>query len=153
MSKLSSLLIELQSAAEMELKAAGQEVAAKVIVNGDIAWDDRCGGYLYVRNAGAVGLGGDATCITPFIAYTIYVGLLRCVTVFSGEEGEPPSTDVLTEEALEVIADSEAIYRAITCDIDWSAYDKNKRIVGWTALTPDGGFAGGEWQIEVRFIG
>jgi hypothetical protein len=152
MSKLTALLVDLQAAASAQLSAAGQPAQHKVIINGNLAWDFLCGGYLYVRYASASGVGGNGTCAVPFVDHSIYVGVLRCIETVD-DAGNAPSTETMTEEALTAVLDSEAVYRAITCDIDWSAYDKQRTIVGWTALDGAGGMMGGEWQIMVRFLG
>jgi hypothetical protein len=146
---LSSLLGDLKANAVEALQAAGQSVEDSVIVNGDIAWDDRCGGYVYVRYAGASPLGGDHRCAVPLLVHSIYVGVLRCVSTVD-DEGVAPATDVLTEEALEAVVDSEALFQMLNCDFNWRPYGDAKRIIGWVPLGPEGGYGGGEWQVDVR---
>lgn len=151
MSDLSALLDDLLAAASTALIDAGQSAAHEVIVLGDVAWDDRCGGYLYVRLAGSVPLGGNHRCAVPLVSHTIYVGVLRCVEVVS-DDGTPPSTQTITNEAMIGIADQGALRKMLTCDFDWAPYGNDKKFIGWSPLGPDGGYAGGEWQIEVRLI-
>ena len=152
MSTLTALLADLLVHAEEALNEAGQPVGASVIVNGDVAWDEYCDGLLYVRFTGATPVGGSPRCPLPFLDYQIFVGVLRCATPFADEEGNPPPTSVLTEEALGVVRDGEAIQKGITCDLDWRPYGDQRSFPGWTTFTPQGGMAGGEWEINVRIV-
>lgn len=150
MSKLTALMADLRAHGVEALAGIDQPVATSLIVNGDIAWDDRCGAYLYVRNGGAVPLGRTHRCSASLVAWDIYIGVLRCVTVF-GEGDSIPSVDTLSEEALTVMLDGEALLKMLNCDFDWTPYENNKIIQEYTLFTPNGGMAGGEWHIEVRF--
>jgi len=98
-----------------------------------------------------VPLGGDHRCAIPLLVHSIYVGVLRCVSVIA-DDGTPPSTSTLTEESLSAIHDSEALLKMLNCDFNWTPYGNNKRVIGWTPMGPLGGYAGGEWQIDVRLI-
>lgn len=151
MSVLSSLLVDLKQHAVEAVAAAGQPVSDSAIVNGAVPWDNRCPGWLFVRNGPAVPLGGDHRCGIPLLVHSIFIGTLRCIEVLR-EDGSPPTTAVMTEEALEAVVDQEAIQKMLNCDFNWTPYTQNKIIVGWTPLDPSGQFMGGEWQVDVRLI-
>lgn len=151
MSSLTSLLEDLQACTESALAAAGQGLSESAIVNGDIPWDNRCPGWFFVRNGAAAPQGGDHRCSVPMLTHSIYIGVLRCVSVID-DNGVAPSTQTMTAEAMDAIADSEAILALLNCDFNWAPYGGNRKIIGWTPLGPSGGYAGGEWQVDVRLI-
>jgi len=80
----------------------------------------------------------DLHCRLP-IAYGIEVGCVRCMPTM-GPNGELPPPDEVEESSLRMIADAEAMYRALRC-----CAAATLAIELYSPAGPLGGCAGGTW--------
>lgn len=120
-----------------------------------VSWDFcQCGGgegkQLWVR----------LVSITPFQTATITypcgggwnvlagIGALRCVAVLD-DNGDPPSPDEQAADTRLMVADMEALSEAIHNMSSVYGVEKISPM-SWTPLGPDGGCAGGEWQVQIK---
>ncbi len=138
---LAAVLAELDPVPGRVLIAPGAEVA----------WDSCCDGQLWVRVVGVEDAssllnarpGADGSCSPVAWLVTLGVGVLRCSPSVD-DRGRVPAAGALTENARELVADMEALVRALTCRIETPL-----RSLAWAPLGPEGGCAGGEWTFSV----
>lgn len=81
-------------------------------------------------------------CAAP-LALELQIGALRCIPV-ADEQGTLPNEATMWEASLGIVADMSALYLAI-CNCP----DVEVLLGEYTPLGPEGGCAGGEWQVWV----
>lgn len=126
----------------------------------EVAWDDCCGGQVwsrivelvpaqaYANQAASGGFGGAVPqpCGVIMWQLTFAVGVLRCASTLD-DTGVPPSPAVLTREANQITQDAADLAEAMQCVL--APQTERLRMIRWDALGPQGGCAGGEWQVAV----
>ena len=115
-------------------------------------WDDCCDGQLWVQAPRVeVASTTDAAqkCGVLMWDVTVLVGVVRCATVVD-DRGGAPSVSVMTAEAEQILADADAIRKAVACCAIPAGM--KVRFVRWTGLGPEGGCAGGAWELSVRLL-
>jgi hypothetical protein len=117
--------------------------AAVLWPGNEVSWDIPDGGLLYCRVISQLPQ-GDASC-PSFTRANLGLGVIRCVATMNNDGGPPPWAE-RTEDALQCWADSRALLEAI------GNLPREFRVQGsqWTALGPEGGVAGGEWNVPVN---
>jgi hypothetical protein len=120
---------------------------------GPVAWDDCCDGQVWVRlislvpsalpaNAGR----NAAPCGVMQWTATLGVGVLRCVASLD-DAGNAPTPAQLSVDTRQMTADVADLSAALQCCL---APHVNRLIMlRWDPLGPQGGCAGGEWQVQV----
>ena len=139
-------------------EGAGPTCFCGVVPGETPAWDycgecsgDNCGmGFTVVQTVfpsnafpGAVEF---AKCEAP-LAASLQVGALRCAPTI-GEGGELPDEGEMLEATLGLISDMGAIHKAIAC-----CGFREYAIGAYTPLGPNGGCAGGAWDLTVGLDG
>lgn len=115
--------------------------------------DDNCGAA-YVRLANAFPSTAfpepalEARCFTT-MAYTVSVGILRCVSI-GDDRGNPPSPDEMRDMALMQLSDMKIIRKAIQCCFGSSFEDVEYVLGQFTPLPMQGGVVGGEWALTIQ---
>lgn len=106
-----------------------------------VAWDG-CG-QLWGRLVRVEPAKAQGPCdITHFYAI-IEIGVLRCVAVVT-DNGAAPAASLVEDDGLQGLADMGAMLQGIRCSTPQST------IVRYDPLGPNGGLAGGTWQMNVR---
>jgi hypothetical protein len=129
---------------------------AALYPGGQVAWDQcDCDGQVWVRLISLVPSGGPISergrnlttpCGVLMWTATLGVGVVRCVTSLDSQ-GNPPTAAELTADTVQMTADLADLAAALQCCL---AEQVNKlTMVRWDPLGPDGGCAGGEWQVTV----
>lgn len=107
----------------LEATEAGRPAVASLVPGGAaVAWDDCCEGKAWVRVVRIFPsvrfpeqVQGALNCHTASLACELEVGVLRCASTVD-EQGEPPSAEQLTADAVRTVCDAEAMYQAIIAD-------------------------------------
>lgn len=143
------LLTEFLACANAALSPApGRALVAPGL---DVAWDDCCEGQVWVRLITVQPSGRpfpqfDAAqqCGATLWAATIGIGVVRCVSVVD-DQGRAPTPAQLNADSVQMTADMDALREAIQCCM--AVNDRLVKFSRWDALGPQGGCAGGEWQV------
>jgi hypothetical protein len=127
----------------------------------EVAWDECCDGFLYVRLISMFGSGNPfpnqdtrpGGCKPTMIASTLGIGVGRCAST-QDDDGIAPPVDTLTAEALGVVADASIILDAIKCCVAPLTDDPDSNVLAtslgaWSPSGPQGGCVGGEWSLVV----
>ena len=101
-------------------------------------------GFVYDAFPDNTGLANCA--LSP--GFTIEAGVLRCLPV--DETGAPLSSADSLDVSLQVAADMQAIYWALSCCFDVG--DGQMLINAWEPSGPDGGCVGGFWTMEIGTV-
>lgn len=132
--------------AATHLDAHDAEVDRYVIAPSPVTWDGGCDGQLWTRLASFAPMPGDGAsqlCGVNYWIVTVGVGIIRRISVV-GPQGAPPYPEEVTADALQQAEDARILKDAIL-DVEFT-----RSFVSWNPLAPQGGFAGGEWLINVR---
>lgn len=117
-----------------------------------VAWDDCCLGQLWVRLVSKVPTGSSRDpgqrCGVVLWRSTVAVGVMRCAHVVD-DQGNPPSPDDLTQDALAVTRDMTDLEQAILCCMRDVPGALGLTVLAWNPLGPSGGCVGGEWTLTV----
>lgn len=113
----------------------------------EVAWDDCCGGSLYVRVADIVPVRGKpladgSPCALIGWDVTFALGTVRCAETVD-DRGRAPRATALTADALVLTQDAADLGQFLQCRVAV----QNLR---WTALGPEGGCMSGEWTFMLR---
>jgi len=118
----------------------------------EVAWDDCCDGQLALRliHLEPVSAGSSSSACAPagWKAH-LGLGLIRCVASLD-DAGNPPTSDQLTADAIDVLTDASVLEQVLTCTV--SGLVDRLTLVNYLPLGPSGGCAGGEWTFRVVFI-
>ena len=156
--RLGTALTAILDCAELELEEAGRTVPPQVFVApGLAAFEDNCG-QLWVRVIRTFPSSSPpdpivelAHCPAPL--YTeIGLGITRCQTGVHRMEqkGGHPLDSEQTFDALGLICDEGALYRALACCLP-TLEDAPDLLIGeWSQLEPQGGVVGGEWTAFIE---
>lgn len=79
----------------------------------------------------------------------VQLGVYRCIESVVGDDNELPSCDEMTNDAVLILADRAAMWRAVQCCEAIRGYDP--QILNWTPVGPSGGCAGGVLNITLSF--
>lgn len=108
--------------------------------------DECCSGQVWVRLV-QMQPRSNRDCITAWDA-TVEVGVARCVAVVDDQGNSPTSAEVQADAA-QLLADMEALQRALECCAK-TVPNVHRAIIGtWNPLAVDGGCAGGTWNATV----
>lgn len=114
----------------------------------ETVWDDCCSGQLAVRLAGSRIVYSKDICPIA-LENTIEVELVRCVASLE-DDGEAPSENVVTADALQILKDM----RELGCALqNYDPTDKQVHRVLLSEYTPtplEGGCGGGKWSLTMR---
>ena len=138
---------------EAEHCGAGPLCTAAVFPGVEVPWDyaGDCGstcGFAYVRLMTSFPYdvfpqpAFAASCINP-PAHQLAVGIIRCLPVME-DDGDPPSPDDISANALDRFKDQRAIRSAII-----KVQPRGSMLGAWQPLGPLGGNVGGEWNVYV----
>lgn len=123
-----------------------------------VPWDDCCenGGQLYVRvveayptagpGANFPGIDAQQQCGVNLLAAQLAVGVIRCAHTID-DDGNPPSVEEVTVDALKTTLDMSILLNAITCC--FGPKRKHFKVNNWTPQGVQGGCVGGEWTLFV----
>jgi len=149
--RLSTYLPALLECAAIELGSTAPEF--QIIAPGaEVAWDDSCTGILYVRVISAYPSTefpapdtASIPCSGPTAA-AIGVGVIRCLHGIERlDQGGGPTAAELTSDALVMLADMEALFRAVECCEPTNG--ERRMLAQWVPIGPSGGMSGGEWVV------
>lgn len=131
----------------------GDRVERVLLQPGDeVAWDDCCNGQLAVRLISLVpipsGTPGARPCPPAGWNATLGISMIRCVATLQ-DDGEPPTAEAITVDALDVLGDMALIQLAIDCVTRARPEVQRLELLSWTPLGPAGGCAGGEWRLHM----
>lgn len=124
----------------------------------EVAWDDCCEGQLWVRVVSMWPYGSfpnrdlSLNRCAPPLAVQVGMGILRCVTGLERLDDQVesyPTAAQLTGDARQMVCDSAALHRAITC-CHGEELDEDLALDQWTPLGPTGGCYGGEWTYYIH---
>lgn len=150
----------LLDCAETALDGCGRSVGRAFLAVGDVAHDNCCEdeGQLWVRlieaypsASGTTPFPAQATnaqpCGIKILAARVAVGIVRCAHTLD-DQGNAPTAEELTFDALGATADASILLSAIQCcDVLTRSPVQALRIGRWTASGPQGGCVGGEWEL------
>lgn len=150
----------LLDCAEDALIENGRPAALVHLVPGlQVAWDNCCEGegQLWVRVLQVYPTGGPAapfpqqdvgqSCGVAHLAAVLGVGVVRCVHTLD-DQGDPPTGQEMTGDALGMTADMAILLGAIECCFI-ADRRPTPRVGVWTPQGAQGGCGGGEWQLTV----
>lgn len=151
---ISPTMQALLDCAEDALDDCGRPVGRAFFAPGaNVAYDDCCDGQLWVRLVNVFPSGrpfpaADSTqpCGILVLAAQLAVGVVRCAHTID-DNGNPPTPDELTGDALGMTLDASILLSAIQCCKLPTPADQLIRVGTWTPLGVEGGCAGGEWSL------
>lgn len=130
--------------ADDHLKHFNADVDRVLVSPTPVAWDGGCDGQLWTRIATFAPVEGtNARCGVSYWIATIGVGVIRRIATVANN-GAPPRAEYVTQDALNQANDMRILKDALM------SVDTTRQFVSWTPLAPQGGYAGGEWLINVR---
>mgnify|MGYP000901333097 CR=1 FL=1 len=136
--------------ANVQLELSPSVGRAALYPGGEVAWDDCCDGQLWVRLAAILpNPGAGQPCGVMTWTATFGIGVVRCISVLD-DEGRAPAPAALTTDTLRMTGDTAALIKAIQCQAIPRA--ESLTVVRWEPLGPEGGCAGGEWLVSVKFM-
>lgn len=153
--------LELLSCLEEALSTYEAEVCRSFLApGGPPAWDFCCDcgrgdGQAWVQIASlgptqafpATFQAGMRTLPQEFVL-EMNIGILRCAAVLD-DQGRPPSSNRLTQDALKVQRDRAIVAEAIRCCFLEDADPGTFTVGSWTPLGPQGGCVGGQTNIRI----
>lgn len=153
-------MVQLRDFAAARLKTYDRQCERTLVAPGaEVAWDECCDGFLYVRLVQLFPTGNPfpqldvrpGNCKPILQGAALAVGVLRCA---SGGPGQTPEAETLTAEALGITADASILLETIQCDLAPLATDSTSQVEAimlgvWTPLGPDGQCSGGEWTVTI----
>lgn len=149
-------LTTILNTAVFAVSGCGVPVSKIAIVNGNLAWDECCEGYLFMRivRTDVVDPFPQAAQTPSICAATlgtlVELGILRCAPMMD-DNGNLPSDAVQSAFALEIIIDKSILFHVIRdYNPAWSNYPL--AISGWTPMGPEGGCGGGAWQFWINAV-
>lgn len=162
---IGSIMQDVLACVVASLNGYDVPVARTLLAPGnEVAWDECCDGQLAIRlietyptmgkNSPFPNKDFSASNCAGLMASRLGISLIRCVPVVQ-DSGASPSAADLTEATLRLTRDMSIVLEAIKCCIMDDEPDtkiKNVERVaidGYTSLGPQGGCAGGEWQIII----
>ncbi|MBA9005943.1 hypothetical protein [Thermomonospora cellulosilytica] len=81
----------------------------------------------------------------------LVMGVYRCVSVLD-DQGNPPSCADVFDDAEKLLSDAAAMRQALACCFPYTGNDGLDVMAGeYTPMGPDGGCAGGQQTVYVRF--
>lgn len=127
-----------------------------------VAWDECCdddnlggtrhGGQLWVRivqmrpSMPFPQVDNEQKCGVQLVAAVLGVGIVRCAHTLQ-DNGEPPTAAQMTGDTTKINTDAIDLFSVITEVFA----ERHRCVLGeWTPQGPDGGCAGGEWQLTIR---
>ena len=152
-------MFDLLECAEQALIDCGNPVGLATLAPGTtVAWDNCCepGGQLYVRlvevfptagtTAAFPSIDSQQQCGVSMLAAQLAVGVIRCAHTVD-DEGNPPTAQEMTVDALKTTEDMSSLLQAITCC--WGPEQRQWKLSNWTPQGVRGGCVGGEWTVYV----
>lgn len=126
-----------------------------LVPGGTVPWDNACG-QLWVRlvrllphtPSGRQAGAASAACRPDYWIATVGVGVIRCVATVN-DRGQPPKDSRMTDDALGIWADAEALQCALVGLTIPRTYGP-VTVTDWSPLGPEGGAAGGEWGLTIK---
>lgn len=155
------VMASLLDCANVALTDCQRPVGRAQLVVGEVAHDDCCegSGQLSVRLIDAFPSGRpfpQADMVQPcgitVLAARIGVGVVRCAHVLT-DDGDPPTPEEITADALGATADASILLSAIQCCDLSGTYTEIERVVRWVSTGAQGGCLGGEWELLVGLNG
>lgn len=140
-----------------ELEDTGQVVPDDVFVSpGQVAFDNPCG-QLWVRVISAFPSDDFPNrfqtlrnCVSG-LAVQVGLGIIRCQSgTHRIEKGGYPTPDEQTADALSLVCDQGALFRALACCYPATEGAVDIVVNEWTQFVPQGGVIGGEWTAYLR---
>jgi hypothetical protein len=88
-----------------------------------------------------------AVCGPGLMGIEFQLGIYRCIKGVLDDDGTPPDCDVITNDAVLILADQGAMRRAVLCCDALEPYDP---VIGeWRPVGPMGGCAGGVLTVSI----
>lgn len=81
------------------------------------------------------------------LAYTLRIGIYRCIPVAEDFGGEEPSAEVIGESSAQILRDLEILYCGIRNALRKEKFDY--RMNQYTPVGPQGGIGGGHWDVLI----
>lgn len=139
------------------------EIKRKCVVPGAIAWDSCQCGQLVISESRRYGssnfpleeVDNEAECGEPYLVVSLTLSLTRCVPI-SSATGVPPSCDVLSVAAAQLMRDKRNIRSAVMCCLT-QIYDASGSVLmgfqlgAHETVGPEGQCAGSELTILLGF--
>lgn len=161
----SPMLGSILSAAASRLIVEKRPLDRVELVHGQVpTYDGGCDGQLYLqvrqvyptagRNApfpriDADQAGAGGVCAIHGLAIKYALGVVRCVSVFSDEEGEPPEPGDVSDSTALILMDMSDLLDVLMCSVPEIPGVLKTKLDNWSPLSSEGGRAGGEWLAYV----
>lgn len=117
-----------------------------VVPGTEAVLDECCAGQVWTRLT-QMNPRSDRNCIIGWDA-TVEVGVARCVAVVD-DQGNSPDAAAVQADAAQLVADMEAIQRALQCCAETVPTVQKATIQAWFPLPVDGGCTGGTWTVDL----